>query len=108
MTEKLYKTAMDFAELKPTDVVFDAYSGHRNDWSYRRQSVAKVISVEIVPEAVEDAKKNATLNGIKNFEVYADDASFYIYKLASNRNLRSMFSLWIRRERDPMSVSLRR
>jgi len=85
MTEKLYRTAMDFAELKPTDVVFDAYSGIGTIGLIAARSVAKVISVEIVPEAVEDAKRNATLNGIKNFEVYADDASSYIYKLLDSK-----------------------
>jgi len=81
MTEKLYRTAMDFAELAPNDVVFDAYSGIGTIGLVAAKSVAKVISVEIVPEAVEDARKNAERNGIKNFEVHAADASSYIYQL---------------------------
>ena len=71
MTEILYKTAMDFAELTPNDVVFDAYSGIGTIGLIAAKHVSKVISVEIVPEAVEDAKKNAAQNGITNFEVHA-------------------------------------
>jgi 23S rRNA (uracil1939-C5)-methyltransferase len=85
MTEKLYQTAMDFAELKPTDVVFDAYSGIGTIGLIAAKSVKRVISVEILPEAVEDAKKNAELNGITNFDVYADDASSFIYKLVKDK-----------------------
>src|SRR5574344_998612 len=81
MTEILYKTAMDFAELTPNDVVFDAYSGIGTIGLIAAKHVSKVISVEIVPEAVEDAKKNAAQNGITNFEVHAADASSYIYQL---------------------------
>jgi 23S rRNA (uracil1939-C5)-methyltransferase len=85
MTEKLYQTAMDFAELKPTDVVFDAYSGIGTIGLIAAKSVKRVISVEILPEAVEDAKKNAELNGITNFDVYADDAFSFIYKLVKDK-----------------------
>jgi 23S rRNA (uracil1939-C5)-methyltransferase len=81
MTEKLYKTAMDFAKLAPNDVVFDAYSGIGTIGLIAAKSVKRVISVEIVPEAVEDAIHNAKDNGITNFEGYADDASSFIYKM---------------------------
>jgi 23S rRNA (uracil1939-C5)-methyltransferase len=83
MTENLYKTAMDFAELQPNDIVFDAYSGIGTIGLVAAKSVSKVISVEIVPEAVEDAKKNAVNNHIENFKVIADDASRFIYSLVN-------------------------
>ena len=92
MTEKLYKTAMDFAELQPNDVVFDAYSGIGTIGLIAASKVAKVISVEILPEAVEDAKKNAEANGIKNFKAVADDASAFINKLVhENQHLDVLF-----------------
>lgn len=81
MTEKLYKTAMDFAKLTPNDVVFDAYSGIGTIGLIAAKSVAKVISVEILPEAVQDAIQNAKDNGIANFSAYADDAASFINKM---------------------------
>jgi 23S rRNA (uracil1939-C5)-methyltransferase len=81
MTEILYKTAMDFAELAPTDVVFDAYSGIGTIGLIAAKKVKKVISVEIVEEAVNDAIHNARDNDITNFEAYADDATNFIYKM---------------------------
>lgn len=81
MTEKLYKTAMDFANLQQTDVVFDAYSGIGTIGLIASRSVKRVISVEIVPEAVNDAIHNAKDNNINNFEAYVDDASTFIHKM---------------------------
>ena len=81
MTEILYKTAMDFANLSKTDVVFDAYSGIGTIGLIAAKDVEKVISVEIVKEAVQDAKENAKYNHIDNFYAYADDASDFIYKM---------------------------
>ncbi len=84
MTEILYKTAMDFANLTKNDVVFDAYSGIGTIGLIAAKDVKKVISVEIVPEAVKDAKENAKYNHIDNFYAYADDASSFIYKMIHN------------------------
>jgi 23S rRNA (uracil1939-C5)-methyltransferase len=92
MTEKLYATAMAAAKLTKDDVVFDAYSGIGTIGLIAAKDVAKVISVEILPEAVEDAKKNALANGISNFEVYADDASSFIYQLVKeNTHINVLF-----------------
>lgn len=66
MTEVLYQTAADKADLKPTDVVIDAYSGIGTISLTIADRVESVLGVEIVPEAVDDAKRNADLNGIKN------------------------------------------
>jgi 23S rRNA (uracil1939-C5)-methyltransferase len=82
MTEILYKTAMDFAELTPNDIVFDAYSGIGTIGMIAAKKCKKAISVEIVPEAVRDAIANAKENNILNFVSYADDASSYISKMA--------------------------
>lgn len=84
MTEILYKTAMDFANLTKNDVVFDAYSGIGTIGLIAAKDVKKVISVEIVPEAVKDAKENAKYNHIDNFYAYAGDASSFIYKMIHN------------------------
>ena len=64
--ELLYQTAFDFAQLAPTDVVIDAYSGIGTIGLSLADKVEHVYGVESIPEAVEDAKKNAQINGIEN------------------------------------------
>ena len=66
MTELLYSKAMEAAELKEDDVVFDAYSGIGTIGLIASRSVRKVLSVELVKEAVVDGKENAKRNGIDN------------------------------------------
>ena len=73
--EKLYKTAIDYAELKKDDVVFDAYCGIGTIGLIASKSSKEVIGVEIVKEAIFDAKKNAKLNNITNAKFICDDAS---------------------------------
>ena len=82
MTEKLYSLAMEAAHLKDTDIVLDAYSGIGTIGLVASRSVKEVISVEIVPQAVRDAIKNAKRNGVVNFREYAADASDFIVKYA--------------------------
>ena len=86
MTEILYKTAMEFAELTKNDVVFDAYSGIGTIGLIAAKDAKKVIAGEMVPEAVRDAKENAKYNHIDNFYAYADDASSFIYKMVRNHD----------------------
>lgn len=64
--EKLYQLAYDFADLKAEDVVIDAYSGIGTIGLGMADKVAQVYGMEIIPEAVENAKVNAALNGIQN------------------------------------------
>ena len=66
MAEKLYQTAIDFAELKEDDVVIDAYSGIGTIGLSVAKHVKEVYGVEVIPEAVENSKKNAQLNNISN------------------------------------------
>ncbi len=65
-TEKLYSLAIQKANLTKNDVVIDAYCGIGTISLAVADKVKKVFGVEIVPEAIEDAKLNAKLNGIKN------------------------------------------
>lgn len=64
MAEKLYQTAIDFAELKEDDVVIDAYSGIGTIGLSVAKHVKEVYGVEVIPEAVENSRKNAEINGI--------------------------------------------
>jgi 23S rRNA (uracil1939-C5)-methyltransferase len=67
-TEALYHTAIDFAKLTPEDTVVDAYAGAGTVSLCMAKSCKRVIGLEIVPQAVESAKRNAEINGIKNAE----------------------------------------
>ena len=66
MAEKLYQTAIDFSELTADDVVLDAYSGIGTIGLSVAKQVKAVYGVEVIPEAVENSRKNAELNGITN------------------------------------------
>ena len=74
MAEKLYQTAIDFAELSEDDVVIDAYSGIGTIGLSVAKHVKEVYGVEVIPEAVENSQKNASLNGITNAHYVCDTA----------------------------------
>ncbi|MBT8316194.1 MAG: 23S rRNA (uracil(1939)-C(5))-methyltransferase RlmD [Lutibacter sp.] len=70
---ELYKITRDFANLKGNELVYDFYTGTGTIAQFVSKNAKKVIGVESVPEAIEDAKLNAQLNNIKNVEFYAGD-----------------------------------
>ena len=70
-TEKLYSTAVEFAGLTGNESVWDLYCGIGTISLFLSQKARQVYGVEIVPQAIEDAKNNAVLNGITN-------ASFFV------------------------------
>ncbi|HET8838295.1 MAG TPA: 23S rRNA (uracil(1939)-C(5))-methyltransferase RlmD [Flavobacteriaceae bacterium] len=70
---ELYKITRDFAQLGPEDLVYDLYTGTGTIAQFVAKNAKKVIGVEAVPEAIEDAKSNAALNKIDNVEFYAGD-----------------------------------
>lgn len=70
---ELYKVTRDFADLKPTDVLYDLYTGTGTIANFCARRAAKVVGVEYVPEAIEDAKINSEINGIENTVFYAGD-----------------------------------
>lgn len=82
--EKLYKIAVEYADIKNTDTVFDLYCGAGTISLYAAKYAAKVYGMEIVENAVENAKKNAILNGIENAEFFCGDAAKITEKLLSD------------------------
>ena len=74
MAEKLYQTAIDFADLRAEDIVIDAYSGIGTIGLSVAKHVKEVYGVEVIPEAVENSQKNASLNGITNAHYVCDTA----------------------------------
>ena len=73
-TEKLYGTALEYAGLTGKEIVWDLYCGIGTISLFLAQKAQKVYGVEIVPAAIEDARKNAELNGIENAEFFVGKA----------------------------------
>ena len=73
-TRKLYETALEYAGLKGNETVWDLYCGIGTISLFLAQKAGKVYGVEIVPEAIADAKVNAKLNGITNAEFFVGKA----------------------------------
>lgn len=70
---ELYKVAADFAALTGDELVYDLYTGTGTIANFVARRVRKVIGIEYVPEAIEDAKANAAFNGLDNTLFYAGD-----------------------------------
>ena len=70
---ELYKVTRDFAELKESDVLYDLYTGTGTIANFCARRAKKVVGVEYVPEAIEDAKINSEINSIDNTTFYAGD-----------------------------------
>ncbi|MBQ5681599.1 MAG: 23S rRNA (uracil(1939)-C(5))-methyltransferase RlmD, partial [Bacteroidaceae bacterium] len=69
----LYKVARDFAGLTGNELVYDLYTGTGTIANFVAGAARKVIGIEYVPEAIEDAKINSQINGIANTEFFAGD-----------------------------------
>ena len=70
---ELYKITREFADLQPTDVLYDLYTGTGTIANFCARRAKKVVGVEYVPEAIEDAVINSRLNNIDNTTFYAGD-----------------------------------
>lgn len=70
---ELYKIARGFADLKGDEIVYDLYTGTGTIAQFIASKAKKVIGVESVPQAIEDARENARLNGIDNTVFYDGD-----------------------------------
>ena len=79
--EKLYNKAAQYAGLTGSETVLDLYCGTGTIGLTMAEKAKKIIGVEIVPDAVEDAKINAGLNGVSNAEFICADASQAAEKL---------------------------
>ena len=73
-TEKLYGLALEYADLHGNETVWDLYCGIGTISLFLAQRAKKVYGVEIVPQAIDDAKNNAKINGITNAKFYVGKA----------------------------------
>lgn len=79
-TKVLYEKALEYAGLTGEETVIDAYCGIGTISLFLAKKAKQVYGVEIVPEAIEDARKNAALNGIENVEFAVGEAETIIPK----------------------------
>jgi 23S rRNA (uracil1939-C5)-methyltransferase len=70
---ELYSVTRKFAELTGNELVYDLYTGTGTIANFVSKQASGVIGIEYVPEAIEDAKVNSEINGIKNTKFYAGD-----------------------------------
>ena len=73
-TRKLYEKALSYAQLQGNETVWDLYCGIGTISLFLAQKAKKVYGVEIVPAAIEDARRNARLNGFDNAEFFVGKA----------------------------------
>ena len=73
-TERLYGKALEYAGLTGEETVWDLYCGIGTISLFLAQKARKVYGVEIIPDAIEDARRNASLNGFTNTEFYVGKA----------------------------------
>lgn len=70
---ELYKVAREFASLSGNEVVYDLYTGTGTIANFVARQAQKVVGIEYIPEAIEDARINSSINGIENTSFYAGD-----------------------------------
>lgn len=80
-TEQLYQTALDFAELRPEDTLCDVYCGAGTITLMMARHCKTALGIEIVPQAIENAKANARRNGISNVDFRAAAAEELLPRL---------------------------
>ena len=85
--EKLYNIGVENAEISKEDVVFDLYCGIGTISLFMSKYAKKVYGVEIVEQAIEDAKENAKLNNIENAEFIAGDAEIVLDDLINKKKI---------------------
>jgi len=84
--KNLYDIIKDFADLKKDDIVYDLYSGVGSIGLYLANECKKVVGIEIIDTAVEDAKENAKLNNITNSDFFLGDVNMLLNKDFIDKN----------------------
>ena len=83
-TEKMYKEAVKEAKLKKTDILCDLYCGIGTIGIFASKYVKKVYGIEIIEDAINDAKENARINKIDNIEFILGDVEYSFSKLINS------------------------
>ena len=75
---RLYRLVRELAQLSSDEIVYDLYTGTGTIAQFIASRVKKVIGIEYIPEAIDDARENALLNGIENIEFFAGDMRYVL------------------------------
>ena len=86
-TEKLYNLALEKAELTVNEVLFDLYCGIGTIGIFMAKKAKEVYGIEIVEEAIQDAKENCKINNITNAKYYAGDTEKLLTDLIERQNI---------------------
>ena len=87
-TEKLYNKAIEYANLKGNETIFDLYCGIGTIGIFASKNVKKLYGIETIEEAIEDAKINAKLNNVKNAEFFVGDVEKALPEFINKRNIK--------------------
>ena len=87
-TEKLYNLAVKGAGLTGKEEIFDLYCGIGTIGIFASKYAKKVYGIEIVPQAIEDAKENAKINNVTNAEFMVGDVEFALSELIEKRKIK--------------------
>jgi len=82
-TKVLYEKALEYADLKGDEIVFDVYCGIGTISIFFAKHARKVYGIEVIPDAVEDARQNAAINGVNNAEFIAGKAEDIMIELCN-------------------------
>lgn len=85
-TEALYNTAIEMAKLSKEDTIYDLYCGIGTIGIFASKYVNKVYGIEIVKQAIEDAKENANINNVRNIEFMEGDVEKVFEEVLMNKN----------------------
>ncbi len=88
-TKKLYDIALDYADLNGDEIVWDLYCGIGTISLFLAEKAKKVYGVEIIPQAIEDARTNAKLNNITNAEFFVGAAEEVLPKKYKEDNIQA-------------------
>lgn len=84
-TEILYGKVLDYCQLTGNEMVMDLYCGVGTISMFLAKKAKRVIGIEIVPQAIADAKENAKVNGLSNITFICSDAASYAKKLCGDQ-----------------------
>ena len=87
-TEKLYSKAIEYADLRGGETIFDLYCGIGTIGIFASKKAGKLYGIETIKEAIEDAKENAKINKIENAEFFVGDVENALPEFISQRNIR--------------------
>ena len=87
-TEALYEKGLEYAGLTGEETILDLYCGIGTIGIFASKKAKKVYGIEIIENAIKDAKENAKLNGIENAEFYCGDVEEVLPRIIAKNNLK--------------------